>query len=625
MIYNFKVPLHNLMRKRILILLSFLSFFTLPLKIQSQSQDYLKINVFTGRDKYSLKENDTLKAVIKVSIKEGYHINSYVVNDPSLIKTEISGSSDLFKLINVSFPKHEKLKFEFTENEINVYEGEIFIGLTYTVLKTPGNGVYEIPVKLSYQACDNKVCYPPKTVSDNIKITVDNNSPSKNEINADIFGKTDFSVNSQDEKNSQETIKKETSLSENKRTEAPDSDENQVSDWIKEKGLAVSLFLIFLGGLALNLTPCVYPLIPITVSFFGAQSSGSKSHSILMGVFYALGMSITYSALGVFAALTGSLLGTALQNPFVITAIALILLALGTSMFGLFEIRVPQSLALMGNKNRSGYFGSLLMGLTVGFIAAPCIGPFVLSLLVFVGKSGNPFTGFILFFVLSMGLGLPYVFLAASSSSISKLPRSGEWMEGVKVIFGLILFGMALNTLAPLIPKNIFNIIFPVYIILSGIYLIIFDRKGLTAKIYSKIKFLIAVFAIIMGTWMLKPKEINEEVKWKMLSSVNSIEESIKKENKPVMIDFYADWCAQCKELDEYTYTNPDIIELSKSLNTIKIDLTKENESITSKYKIKGLPVVIFMDSNGNEKEDLRVTGFLKPDEFGKRIKTLQK
>ncbi|MBL0105929.1 MAG: hypothetical protein IPP52_01170 [Ignavibacteria bacterium] len=134
------------------------------------------------------------------------------------------------------------------------------------------------------------------------------------------------------------------------RSDSPGNDENQVSNWIEEKGLALSLFFIFLGGLALNLTPCVYPLIPITVSFFGAQSSGSRSQSILMGVFYAMGMSITYSALGVFAALTGSLLGTALQNPLVIIAIAGILIALGTSMFGLFEIRVPQSLALMGNK-----------------------------------------------------------------------------------------------------------------------------------------------------------------------------------------------------------------------------------------------------------------------------------
>jgi len=588
-------------------------------KLYTQTSDYVTVSSFVNKEKYS--STDTIKTALKISVKEGYHINSFEVNDPTLIKTIITSSSDKFSLLNSYFPKDKKLKFDFSENEINVYEGEINVGLTFLPSKDIQNGKYEIPVKLNYQACDDKVCYPPKSVTNNLKVEIDNSSPSKTESNSEIFKSINFSSPTLTLDKSEQT---KSSLTENQRSDNPNVDENQVSNWIEEKGLAVSLFLIFLGGLALNLTPCVYPLIPITVSFFGAQASGSKSQSILMGLFYSLGMSITYSALGVFAALTGSLLGNALQNPIVIITIALILFALGTSMFGLFEIRVPQSLALMGNKNRSGYFGSGLMGLTVGFIAAPCIGPFVLSLLLYVGKLGNAFTGFLLFFVLSMGLGLPYIFLAASSSSISKLPRSGEWMEGVKVIFGLILFGMVINTLESIIPKNIFKIIFPLYIILAGVYLIIFDRKGLSSFVYSKIKYFIAVAAIIFGTWMLKPQEANEEVKWKMLTSVESIDQNISSEKKPVMIDFYADWCAQCKELDQFTYTNPEIVELSKSLNTIKIDLTKENESITNKYNIKGLPVVIFMNSKGEEYKDLRVTGFLKPEDFKKKINSLQ-
>ena len=416
-----------------------------------------------------------------------------------------------------------------------------------------------------------------------------------------------------------------TKLSENERTGSPGAEEDQVSDWIQEKGLFAALALIFLGGLALNLTPCVYPLIPITLSFFGAQASGSKTQSILMGVFYALGMAVTYSTLGVVAALTGGILGTALQNPIVIIVIALIMAALGLSMFGLFEIRVPQSLALIGNTNRSGYFGSLLMGLTVGFIAAPCIGPFVLSLLVYVGKIGSAFTGFLLFFVLAMGLGLPYVFLAASSSSISKLPRSGEWMIGVKVIFGLILFGMALFTLAPLIPEDLFEKIFPIYIILSGIYLILFDKNGKNSAGYTSVKNIIAIAAVAVGSWMLKPHGAAEEVKWNMLTSFDAIEQSVQSQGKPVIIDFYADWCAQCKELDKYTYTDPGIVEMTKDFNNIKIDLTKENEEITSKFDIKGLPVVVFMGPDGKELRDLRVTGFLEPEEFSKRIEALEK
>ncbi|HMR39783.1 MAG TPA: protein-disulfide reductase DsbD [Ignavibacteria bacterium] len=585
----------------------------------SQNSDYLSLKSFSDKESYS--KTDTVKIALKISIRDHYHINSYEVNDPTLIQTSISVDSKEFKMLNSFFPEHKKLKFEFTENEINVYEGEIYAGINLIISSPLDNGIYEVPVNFSYQACDDKVCYPPKTINELISVKIDNENPSGKVLNTEIFSNIDFQ--------SPVSIKEisgssETGLKENTRTDTPDSENADLAAYVEEHGIAALLFFIFLGGLALNLTPCVYPLIPITVSYFGAQANNSKSQSIMMGVFYALGMSITYSALGVFAALTGSLLGTALQNPIVIIGIALILIALGTSMFGLFEIRVPQSLAMMGNKNRSGYFGSLLMGLTVGFIAAPCIGPFVLSLLVYVGKLGSAFSGFLLFFVLSLGLGLPYIFLAASSSSISKLPRSGEWMEGVKIIFGLILFGMALNTLEPLIPKSIFHYLFPVYIVFSGLYLLLIDKKGKTSKIYTNIKNIIAIIAIVMGAWMLKPEGEVEEVKWTNLNSLQSIEQSIQAGNKPVMIDFYADWCAQCKELDKYTYTNPEVVELSNSFNNIKVDLTKENSSITDKFDIKGLPVVVFLNSNGEEVKELRVTGFLKPEEFKKKLNSIK-
>jgi len=585
----------------------------------SQNSEYLSLKTYTDKQTYSVK--DTIKIALQISIKDHYHINSYEVNDPSLIQTSVAVESKEFKLLNSFFPEHKKLKFEFTENEINVYEGEIYAGLNLIASTPLDNGMYELPVSFSYQACDDKVCYPPKTINEIIKIEINNAKPSASESNPKIFANIDFKS---PVKISESSEKSETGLTENTRTDTPDSDDADLSAYVEEHGIGALLIFIFLGGLALNLTPCVYPLIPITVSYFGAQANNSKSQSIFMGVFYALGMSITYSALGVFAALTGSLLGTALQNPIVIIAIALILLALGTSMFGLFEIRVPQSLAMMGNKSRSGYFGSLLMGLTVGFIAAPCIGPFVLSLLVYVGKLGSALTGFLLFFVLSLGLGLPYIFLAASSSSISKLPRSGEWMEGVKIIFGLILFGMALNTLEPLIPKTLFHYLFPIYIVLSGLYLLLIDKKGKTSKIYSKIKNIIAVIAIVMGAWMLKPAGEIEEVKWTNLTSMESIEQSIKTGDKPVMIDFYADWCAQCKELDKYTYTDPEVVEMSNKFNNIKVDLTKENSAITDKFEIKGLPVVIFMNSDGKEIKELRVTGFLKPEEFMKKLNSIK-
>jgi len=582
----------------------------------SQETEHLNIKSFTNKDSYSA--NDTISLALKLNIKEKFHINSYAVDDPTLIKTTVELEKGDFTLLNSYFPADKLLKFEFSESKIRVYEGENVIGFKLIPEKSIKDGEYPVKLKFSYQACDNAVCYPPKSVNVELKVKINNAKPSASLLNKDVFSKIDFSKPTVSDKKDE----KKENLTENTRIEGQNPDENKVSNFIEERGMFLGLLFIFLGGLALNLTPCIYPLIPITISFFGAQSSGNKMQSIMMGVFYALGMAITYTGLGLFAALTGSLLGTALQNPIVIIGVALILAALATSMFGLWEIRVPQKLALAGNKNRSGFIGSLLMGFLVGFIAAPCIGPFVLSLLVYVGKLGNPFMGFLLFFVLSMGLGIPYVFLAAFSSAINKLPRSGEWMIGVKIIFGFVLIGMAINTLEPIIPKNIFMYLYPLFIIFAGVFLIIFDRKGQNAPVFTRIKYILAIAAIAYGTWILKPESHSAEVNWQMLNSVESIESTIKAKNTPVMIDFYADWCAQCKELDKYTYTDKDVAELSKSFSTIKIDLTKENKAISEKYNIKGLPVVIFMNAKGEEIKELRVTGFLKPEEFIKKMKT---
>jgi thioredoxin:protein disulfide reductase len=604
------------MKKLCCILISILIFN--GLSAFSQETDHLTLKSFVSKEIYS--DKDTISIALKLNIKEKFHINSYQVDDPTLIKTTIDFEKADFSLINTYFPADKLLKFEFSDNKIRVYEGENYIGLKLIQAKTLQDGEYPINIKFNYQACDNAVCYPPKTVDIILKVKISKDKESKTLANKDIFAKIDFNKPTENKKEETQN------LTENTRIEGQNPDEQKVSNFIEERGLFLGLLFIFLGGLALNLTPCIYPLIPITISFFGAQTSGNKMQSILMGVFYALGMAITYTALGLFAALTGSLLGTALQNPIVIIGVAIVLAALATSMFGLWEIRVPQKLALAGNKNRSGFLGSLFMGFLVGFIAAPCIGPFVLSLLVYVGKLGNPFMGFLLFFVLSMGLGLPYIFLAAFSSAINKLPRSGEWMIGVKIIFGFILVGMAISTLEPIIPKGIFAYLYPLFIICAGIYLIAFDKKGQTAPIFTKIKYLFAIIAIIYGTWILKPQSHESEVKWAMFNSVESIESSIKGKNTPVMIDFYADWCAQCKELDKYTYTDKDVAELSKSFITIKIDLTKENKSISDKYNIKGLPVVIFMNVKGEEIKELRVTGFLKPEDFIKKMKiTLEK
>jgi thiol:disulfide interchange protein DsbD len=195
-----------------------------------------------------------------------------------------------------------------------------------------------------------------------------------------------------------------------------------------------TLLSIFAGGMALNLTPCVYPLIPITISYFGGKSDRWQLYG--HGICYVGGLSITNSILGVVAALTGGLMGAILQNPLVLIFVATILVILATSLFGLWEFQLPNGLMQAASKSYAGSLGTLFMGLTMGVVAAPCISPFVLGLLTWVASMGSPWLGFIVFFTLSLGLGLPLFFLAIFSGNLSRLPRSGEWMLWVRKAMG---------------------------------------------------------------------------------------------------------------------------------------------------------------------------------------------
>ena len=237
-----------------------------------------------------------------------------------------------------------------------------------------------------------------------------------------------------------------------------------------------TLLGIFVGGMALNLTPCVYPFIPITVSYFGGKSGQGQGRLVVHGLFYLAGLALTNSILGVAAALTGGLMGAMLQNPLVLLAVAAILVFFATSLFGFWELRLPGSLTQAASKSYAGYFGSLFMGLTLGLVAAPCLGPFVLGLLTWVASMASPLLGFLVFFTLSLGLGLPLFFLAMFSGSLEKLPRSGEWMIWVRKLMGWVLVGMAAYFIRPLLPESVSVLLLAAVALAAAVHLGWLDR-----------------------------------------------------------------------------------------------------------------------------------------------------
>ncbi len=381
---------------------------------------------------------------------------------------------------------------------------------------------------------------------------------------------------------------------------------------------------IFLGGMALNLTPCVYPLLPITVSYFGGKSGQGQGRLLVHGLFYLAGLALTNSTLGVAAALTGGLMGAMLQNPLVLVTVAVILVVFATSLFGFWELRLPGGLTQAASKSYAGYFGSLFMGLTLGLVAAPCIGPFVLGLLTWVASMGSPLLGFLVFFTLSLGLGLPLFILAMFSGSLEKLPRSGEWMLWVRKLMGWVLVGMAAYFIRPLLPESLSVLLLAAVALAAAVHLGWLDRTAAAFRGFSWLKTAAALAGVILatflvGSWAFRGPGVN----WRQYS--DQLLAQAKEAHQAVIIDFYATWCSPCRELDEITFHNPDVVKRAdQDFLMLKVDLTQKgnpvHERLLGQYAVKGVPTVVFLDGRGNECQNLRLVDYLPAEQMLSRM-----
>lgn len=536
------------------------------------------------------------RLAVVATIEPGWKVNSHTPLEDYLIPTE----AEVTPAEGLSFgapiyPAHQVKKLPFSEKPLAVYDGETVILFEGRADASAAPGPRTLRATLDVQPCNDTQCLAPTQLEAVLDVEVVPAGATLVAANAALFPLAGERVPS---------------------GAAAGGEPAPGSGPFSGRSLPAVLGLVFLAGLALNLTPCVYPLIPITVGFFSRQSEGKTSRTFGLALAYVLGMSVTYSALGVFAALSGSLFGSWLQKPAVLVVIALIVLALALSMFGLYEIQAPHFITdRTGSK--AGVLGALTMGLFVGFVAAPCIGPFVISLLTYVAQQGSAALGFGLFFTLAMGLGLPYLVLGTVSGSLKAMPRSGEWMIAVRKVFGFVLVALAAWFLRPLLPERVFEWGVALPLIAGGVWFVFFEKAGSALGWFRGVKVAIGVALLAASIPFVLPAKEGEGLAFKPYSDAALAEAAAA--GKPVVIDFYADWCLPCKELEKLTFTDPEVKRALEGWVLLKADLTKtaspEVAALRTKWGILGVPTIVFLDPDGRESGP-RVVQFEKPAAF---------
>lgn len=402
-----------------------------------------------------------------------------------------------------------------------------------------------------------------------------------------------------------------------------------------QSGSRVSaLGIAFAAGIATSLTPCVYPMIAITVSVFGARQSSSKLAAAKLSSAYVLGIAALFTPLGVVAALTGNVFGSQLSNPIVLSVMALIFVALALSMFGAFEIDLPAGLKnRLASVEGGGLRGAFFLGMANSLIAAPCAGPVVGFLLTWVGTTRNAGFGAASFFAYSMGMGLLFFLVGTFSMA---LPKSGRWLETVKSVFGIVMLVAALYFVRDLIPVwSAWSERTPRFLwigigltvagLLLGAVTLSFHSAAVSTRLRKSFGIGLSVLGLCALIGYLQALPPGARLGW--LEDYKSAQELARASGRPLLVDFGASWCAACEELERHTFSDGSIVREGQRFVSVRIDLSPgkdspEKQALLRGYNQRGLPLVVLHDSRGQEAA--RVTSFVGPAHFLELLRRVQ-
>ena len=411
-----------------------------------------------------------------------------------------------------------------------------------------------------------------------------------------------------------------------------------------ETWLLIASFFGF--GLLLSFTPCVLPMVPILSGIIvGRGHQLTRMHALLLSGAYVLGMAITYALAGVAAGLSGALLSAALQNPWVLGGFALVFVVLALSMFGFYELQLPSALqtklaGASGQLHGGHFFGVFVMGMLSALIVGPCVAAPLAGALLYISQSGDAVLGGSALFAMALGMGVPLLAVGASAGAL--VPKAGPWMESVKRFFGVLLLAVAIYLVSPVIPMAMQMLAWAALLILTGVYLRAIDPLPQGAHGFARVSKGVGIIALVAGMAyvigalsgsrdVLQPLSglrgavagapaAGLTVAFQRVGSVAELDAAVAAaKGKTVMLDFYADWCVSCKEMERYTFTDPAVQSRLAGMIKLQADVTAgsaDHQALLKRFRLFGPPGIVFFDPVGREIQGLRVIGFQSADKF---------
>ena len=523
--------------------------------------------------------------------------------------------------ISVKLNQEENASFDVATFSISPEDyNDPYFGLM-KIFKKPVQAIFkasqpplkaEDVVEIAYQGCTEGFCYPPEVKE--IKVA-------------------DLPI--AQVANTEQTSEKSTALS-----AQPKAEQDRLAESLFNSKYAV--FGFFLLGLGLAFTPCVLPMLPLLSAIvIGQNQRPNMWRAFALSFVYVQGMALTYTLLGLIVAAIGLPFQVALQHPYVMIGLSIIFVLLALSMFGVFTLQLPSSLqtklSLLSQQQKAGAFGGVfLMGMIAGLVASPCTSAPLSGALLYVAQSGDLFTGAITLYLLALGMGVPLILITLFGNKI--LPKSGMWMETVKKLFGFVMLALPVFLISRILPDEWTPRLWAMLGTAFFIWFAFQMPKNGTGWVF-RILFLVAAMISVkpLQTWVWGETSTSSAVENKAVSHVEfkkvkseaELQQALAENNKPlVMLDLYADWCVACKEFEKETFSDLSVQKAFGDMLLLQVDMTKnseENRALMTKYKVLGLPTILFFSRDGKEIEGSRVNGFMPPVEFLQWIEKISK